>query len=286
MSDDDRFTFTATDGVVIAARHWPAHGETRQVLVLAHGMGEHAARYREPLAPLADDGVAIYAPDHRGHGATAPEGAHGDLGAGGFAAIVDDLAVLTRRAAAEHPDVPIVLFGHSMGSFAAQAFATRHGGLIDGLALSGSAALEILLQAMAGSGGGGGLEAFNAPFEPARTPFDWLSRDEREVDRYLADPWCGFSVDVAGQMSMAALAPQMADVAALPAGLPVYILSGLDDPLAAAIEPLIARYRAAGAAVATDLYPGGRHEMLNETNREEVVANLAAWLATVPRRAR
>ena len=286
MSDDDRFTFTATDGTTIAARHWPAQGETRRVLVVAHGMGEHSARYREPLAPLTRAGVAIYAPDHRGHGATAPEGTHGDLGPAGFATIVDDLAVLVRHAAAEHPDVPLVLLGHSMGSFAAQAFATRHGETIDGLVLSGSAALEVLAQAMAAEGGSGGLEAFNAPFEPARTPFDWLSRDEREVDRYLADPWCGFSVDAAGQMSMAALAPQMADVGALPAGLPVYIFSGLDDPLAAAIEPLIARYRAAGTTLTTELYPAGRHEMLNETNRDEVVANLARWLAAVPRRAR
>ncbi|NJR79228.1 alpha/beta hydrolase [Sphingomonas corticis] len=283
MSDDDRFTFTASDGSTIAARHWPADGETRRVLIVAHGMGEHGARYREPLAPLSRAGVTVYAPDHRGHGATAPDGTHGDFGPGGFAALVDDLAVLARRAAAEHPGVPMVLLGHSMGSFAAQAFATRHGDLIDGLALSGSAALEALLPRMAE---GGGLEAFNAAFEPARTPFDWLSRDEGAVDRYLADRWCGFSVDAAGQMSMAAMAPQMADVAALPAGLPVYILSGLDDPLAAAIEPLIARYRAAGAAVTTDLYPGGRHEMLNETNRDEVVANLARWLETVPRRAR
>lgn len=283
MSDeDDRFSFTAADGTTVAARHWPAVGATRIVLIVAHGMGEHAARYRTPLAPLAARGIAIYAPDHRGHGATAPDGTHGDFGPGGFASLVDDLATLTRRAAADHPAATLVLLGHSMGSFAAQAFATRHGALIDGLALSGSAALDALLPVMAQAGGG--LEAFNAPFEPARTPFDWLSRDEAAVDRYIADPWCGFSVNAAGQMSMAALAPQMADVAALPRALPVYIFSGLADPLAAAIEPLIARYRDAGAAVTTDLYPGARHELLNETNREEVVANLARWLEAVPRR--
>lgn len=281
MTDTGRFTFTATDGTTIAARHWPAQGDTRIVLIVAHGMGEHAGRYAAPLAPLAARGVAIYAPDHRGHGETAPAGTHGDFGAGGFGALVDDLAILTRRAAAEHPDAVVVLLGHSMGSFAAQAFAPVHAGLIDGLALSGSAAVELLPLTE-----GATLEAFNAPFEPARTPFDWLSRDEAEVDRYIADPLCGFSVDAAGLGSMVGLAPQMMDVGRLPKNLPVYIFSGLADPLAATIEPLIARYRDAGLTVTTDLYPGGRHEILNETNRAEVVERLAAWLETVQRRER
>jgi alpha-beta hydrolase superfamily lysophospholipase len=281
MTDTDRFTFTASDGTTIAARYWAAQGATRTVLIVAHGMGEHAARYREPLAPLTAQGVAIYAPDHRGHGATAPEGTHGDLGPGGFAALVDDLAVLTRLAAAKHPDAAVVLLGHSMGSFAAQAFAPIHAGLIDALALSGSAALEALAL-----DGPASLEAVNAPFEPGRTPFDWLSRDAAEVDKYIADPWCGFSVDAAGQASMIALAPQMMDAAALPKDLPVYIVSGLADPLAVAIEPLIARYRNAGLAVTTDLYPDARHEVFNEINRAEVVERFAAWLTTVKRRAR
>jgi alpha-beta hydrolase superfamily lysophospholipase len=281
MTDADRFTFSAADGTTIAARHWPAAGETRTVLIVAHGMGEHSGRYREPLAPLAARGIAIYAPDHRGHGATAPEGTHGDLGPGGFAALVDDLAVLTRHAAAEHPDAVVVLLGHSMGSFAAQAFAPIHADLIDGLALSGSAALEALALA-----GPASLEAFNAPFKPARTPFDWLSRDAGEVDRYIADPWCGFSVDAAGQASMIALAPQMTDATTLPKDLPVYMVSGLADPLAMAIEPLIARYREAGLVVTTDLYPDARHEVFNETNRAEVVERFAAWLGTVRRRTR
>lgn len=281
MTDPDRFSFAATDGTTIAARHWPSQGETRTVLIVAHGMGEHSGRYREPLAPLTAQGVAIYAPDHRGHGATAAEGTHGDFGPGGFAALVDDLAVLTRHAAAAHPDAPVVLLGHSMGSFAAQAFAPVHADLIDGLALSGSAALEALALA-----GPASLEAFNAGFEPARTPFDWLSRDAAEVDKYVADPWCGFSVDAAGQASMIALAPQMMDAAALPEDLPVYIVSGLADPLAVAIEPLIARYRDAGLAVTTDLYPEARHEVFNEINRAEVVERFGAWLATVKRRAR
>lgn len=281
MGNGDLFSFTATDGSTIRARHWAATGGTRVVLIVAHGMGEHSGRYAAPLAPLAARGVAIWAPDHRGHGATAPEGTHGDLGPGGFAGLVDDLAVLTRRAGAAHPGVPVVLLGHSMGSFAAQAFAPRHADLIDGLALSGSAALEALALA-----GPASLEAFNAAFEPARTPFDWLSRDAAEVDRYIADPWCGFSVDAAGQASMVALAPQMMDAGALPKDLPVYIVSGLADPLAVAIEPLIARYRDAGLAVTTDLYPDARHEVFNETNRAEVVERFAAWLATVERRRR
>lgn len=287
MADGLR-TLTASDGTTLALRHWPAAGATRRVLVVAHGMGEHSARYAAPLAPLTAAGTAIYASDHRGHGATAADGTHGDFGAGGFTAVVDDLATVLREAAAEHAGMPLVLLGHSMGSFAAQAFVLDHAELIDGLALSGSAALDVLAAATADAASeGNALEAYNAAFEPARTPFDWLSRDAAEVDRYIADPWCGFSVDVAARASMLALAPRLADAAALatiPRDLPIYVMSGLADPLAAALPPLLERYRAAGLNVREDLYPDARHELLNETNRDEVMTHLAAWLETVTHR--
>ncbi len=277
---EDGFWFDGRDGARLFAYRWLPSRPLRGVLQIGHGMGEHALRYREPLQPLIDAGIAIYANDHRGHGRTSPD-ALGDFGPGGFAALVDDMAVLTRRIRDEHPGKKRVLMGHSMGSFAAQIYILDHSELIDGYVLSGSAALD-KLQAPKG-----GLSAIGAGMAATRTPFDWLSRDEAEVDKYIADPLCGFTVDDAGRASMfAAAAPALdsARLARIRKDLPVYVFAGDKDPInadLAALLPLVERYRAQGLDVATDFYPGGRHEMLNEINRTEVVAKLQAWIERV-----
>ena len=176
-------------------------------------MGEHALRYLAPLKRLRDAGIAIYANDHRGHGQTAPtREALGDFGPGGFAAVVDDMARLSEIAKRENPGKKLILLGHSMGSFALQIYLLKHSGLIDGAVLSGSAALDLLPPP---DPNGAGLEAFNAPFEPARTKFDWLSRDPREVDKYIADPLCGFSANTASMMSLFAAAAPLFEPGAL-----------------------------------------------------------------------
>src|ERR1700754_3372005 len=140
---EDEFRFTGADGTSAFCYRWLPSKPVRGVLQVAHGMGEHALRYRAPLQPLLDAGIAIYANDHRGHGRTSP-GSPGDFGPGGFAALVDDMAVLARRIRAERPGKPLILMGHSMGSFAAQIFVAEHSELIDGYILSGSAAFEML----------------------------------------------------------------------------------------------------------------------------------------------
>jgi alpha-beta hydrolase superfamily lysophospholipase len=246
-------------------------------------MGEHALRYAEPLAPLQAAGIAIYANDHRGHGRTATT--LGDFGPGGFAGVVDDMAVLSRLARRENPGAKLVLMGHSMGSFALQIYLLQHSGLIDAAVLSGSAALDMLPPP---DPSGNALEAFNKPFEPARTPFDWLSRDAAEVDRYIADPLCGFSMNEASMMSLFVAAQPLFAPDALKAirpDLPLYLFAGDRDPLNAgltALMPLVQRYRDAGVRDVThDFYPGGRHEMLNETNRAQVVDNLRRFIARV-----
>jgi len=283
------FQFEGRDGTRIAAYRWPATGHVRGVLQIAHGMGEHARRYFAPLQKLREAGIAIYADDHRGHGRTAASAALGDFGPGGFAAVVDDMAALAEIARHEHPGKPLVLLGHSMGSFAAQIFALAHSGLIDGLVLSGSAALDLL--PVSNDPNISALEAFNAPFEPARTKFDWLSRDPHEVDAYVADPLCGFSVNAASMQSLfAAAAPLFAPGALkrIRPDLPIYIFSGDKDPVnggLAWLTPLVDRYREAGIKDVTyDFYRDGRHEMLNETNRAEVVAKLGTWIERVIKR--
>src|SRR5690606_20724958 len=145
---------------------------------------------------------AVYAIDHRGHGATAASTGPGDAGPRGWEGIIDDLRQRLDIARRSHRDAPVGLFGHSLGSCVAQLAARRHGGALAGLPLSGSAGsledhegtiafLQALVEQGAGSEPAPLFAAFNEPFEPARTPFDWLSRDEAEVDRYVADPWCG-----------------------------------------------------------------------------------------------
>ena len=278
---DDSFTFRGTDRTEIFTYRWLPAGPVRGVLQIAHGMGEHALRYRAPLQPLLDAGIAIYANDHRGHGRTSPESL-GVFGPGGFAALVDDMAVLSRIIRKENPGKKLILMGHSMGSFAAQIYVVEHSDLIDGFILSGSAALD-KLQAPRG-----GLSAIGESMAKPRTPFDWLSRDDREVDKYLADPLCGFTVTPDSLGSMLATGAPAVDPAKLKQireDLPFYIFAGNKDPINANLTklyPLIARYQDAGIRdINANFYPDGRHEMLNETNRAEVVTNLKTWIERV-----
>jgi alpha-beta hydrolase superfamily lysophospholipase len=248
-------------------------------------MGEHTLRYRSSLVSLVESGYDVYAIDHRGHGATAASATDlGDLGPGGFAAIVSDLAELARFAKKSSPNTPILLLGHSMGSMAAQVFLLRYPTLVQGVALSGSAAVDHLAKAMQDPLF---LTKLNSDFEPARTPFDWLSSSEAEVDRYIADPLCGFPLRPDSFASWFAFGPELADaqvLAQLPKQLPIYIFSGELDPLnhlIDALNPLIDRYKTAGLSVTVDIYRGRRHEILNEQNRAEVMRRLADWMEDV-----
>ncbi len=283
MSAEDTFTFDGSDGAKISTYRWLPSGPVRGVLQIAHGMGEHSLRYRKPLQPLLDAGIAIYSNDHRGHGRTAPSrAALGEFGPGGFTALVDDMARLSRIVLEENPGKRLILMGHSMGSFAAQIYVVDHSELIDGYILSGSAAFD-MLQAPRG-----GLSSIGEGMGKTRTPFDWLSRDEKQVDAYIADPLCGFTVTDASRNSMFAAGAAAFDPTALARirkDLPFYIFAGDKDPINADLTrllPLVERYRDAGIKnIATDFYAGGRHEMLNETNRDEVVANLKNWIERV-----
>lgn len=278
------FRFTGAEGASIAGFRWADEATTpRAVLQVAHGMGEHARRYQAPLAPLIASGWVVYADDHRGHGLTAPGAdALGDFGPEGAELIVEDLHELTSLARAEHPDLPIILLGHSLGSFFAQAYAFDHSGAIDGLVLSGTAAFGDR------RGPARRLDEVRVDGETPRTAFDWLSRDPAEVDAYIADPLCGFSRKPGSEESFARVSARLrdpAEIAKIRKDLPIYVFVGDKDPInddLKLLEPLVTRYRDAGLEDLTvKVYPGGRHEMLNETNRAEVVADLTAWLERV-----
>lgn len=283
-----QFRFTSKDGLSIACNCWQSRGPARGIVQVAHGMGEHSGRYSELVAVLQEAGIVVYANDHRGHGRTAASREHfGDFGMGGFDLLVHDMIGLTRIAKKEHPDKPFILFGHSMGSFAAQQYVLDHSDCVDGLVLSGSGILDGLRK-LAASAGDQKNNFLNARFEPGRTPFDWLTRDSRVVDSFMKDPLCFPTLQPASTESFLAASARLADpkeLSKIRPELPVYLLSGSEDPVGQQLEgvrTLIDRYKKAGVRnISHDFYQGGRHEMMNELNRGEVRTNILVWLSTV-----
>jgi alpha-beta hydrolase superfamily lysophospholipase len=289
--DEELFSFTAADGTTVHAYRWSPAAAPKAIVQIAHGMGEHAARYRRLAEALTTAGYVVYANDHRGHGRTAGSvERQGDLGPGGWPGLMSDMGELGALARREHPGLPLALVGHSMGSFALQGYLVDHSGDIDAAVLTGTSALDIVAAAIDPTQEAD-LSAFNAPFQPARTDFDWLSRDPDEVDKYVADSACGFGLKPAGVASMLEGLAPVADAAKLANirdDLPILVASGDADPLAAGgqlVELVASRYRDAGVRdVTVKLYPGARHEIFNETNRDEVTADLIAFLDRVTAR--
>jgi alpha-beta hydrolase superfamily lysophospholipase len=279
----ERFRLTSSDGLCIACARWDSRGPVRAVVQIAHGMGEHMGRYADTVAALVAAGLTVYANDHRGHGLSA-HAQLGELGRGGFELLVHDMARLSEIAREENPDLPLFLLGHDMGSFAAQRYVIDHSHEIDGLILSGSGALDGFARAARPETAGRNL--LNAAFEPARTPFDWLCRDQAIVDAFMADPLCFEDLHPDSLVSFLGVAPRLCDPVALRnirSDLPIYVFSGSEDPVGQqlrGLHRLIGRYRDAGLRdIAVDFYPGGRHEMLNETNRRQVQTCLLGWIS-------
>lgn len=288
-----RLSLKGTDGFSVAYLKWGAEGRPRGVVQIAHGLGEHAGRYGELAGRLVDDGFAVYANDHRGHGLTARSAREfGDFGPRGFDQLVEDMVSLRVIAKNDHPHVPYILLGHSMGSFAAQQFVLEHSHSIDGLALSGSGTLDALARLARTQAPATAMTLMNAAFEPARTPFDWLSRDAAEVDAFIADPLCFPSLRPKSLKSFLGAARRLSDPSEIHnvhQTLPIYIFSGTEDPVGQRLEgprALIERYRNAGlTSIEHDFYPGGRHEMLHERNRRDVIARLLSWITRMTDRA-
>jgi alpha-beta hydrolase superfamily lysophospholipase len=277
------FTFTGTGGVPVTAYRWDPDGSPTGILQITHGLGEHALRYGHVAARFTAEGMVVYAQDHRGHGATAASPADfGVIGADGWTALVADLGALSAHARGEHAGVALTLLSHSLGSFATQQYLIEHSGDADGVILTGTAAIDRLAPAL-DLDNPVGLEMFNAPFQPARTEFDWLSRDESVVDAYVADPRCGFDLDPDGMKAVFTGATHAATrTSEVRADLPLYLAVGEQDPVngdLALLRALEQRYREAGLTDLTVItYPGARHEILNETNRAEVMDAMIGWL--------
>ena len=192
----DHFEIAADDGAKLTVFAWSPLGSPRAVIQLAHGAAEHLLRYGRLANALNGAGYAVVGADHRGHGVNAGVHGKGAFGPGGFGQVIADIAAVTAAARLHFSGAPIVLLGHSLGSFAAQGYLRDHSTELAALVLSGTARLDLMFEdrTAAQARESGGLRSLNANFEPGRTPFDWLSRDEAEVDAYIADPMCGFDI--------------------------------------------------------------------------------------------
>jgi alpha-beta hydrolase superfamily lysophospholipase len=303
MNTDHTF-FTGSDGTPLFLHRWFPAEKPCAVIQIVHGMAEHAARYERLAQFLTDRGMAVYADDHRGHGLSVADGKSWGILADkdGFTKMVEDEKGITDRIRQEYPGIPVLLLGHSMGSFISRCYAAKYGGAIEGLILSGTgshrypelyvgltiAELQKLFQGkkhpskLLDKLAFGG---YNQKFAPNQTSFDWLSRDEKEVDLYLADPMCGniFPNGFYAEFFRALLyLKRQKSVDAIPTNLPVYVYSGDKDPVGSfgkGVTNVWKRYERHGIKnLEMQLFQGGRHEMLNETNREEVMQKLYDWI--------
>lgn len=284
-------TTSPADGLQLATCTWDdVDGSPRGVVQLVHGLAEHTSRYDRFARALNAAGYLVSGADTRGHGGSVsdavPLGSFGAPGAEGFFA---DTAAVGDQLARQHPGLPLFAFAHSLGSMCLQNVLVGGPVPYAGVVLSGTTTLDGLIEVVQGltadPDAGEGLAGFNAGFEP-RTGFEWLSRDTAEVDAYVADPLCGFATEDAVLGGILATAERTADPAALGgirSDLPLLLVSGDRDPVGgrggANVTALAERYRAAGLSdVQVRLYPGARHELVNETHRDEVTADVVAWL--------
>jgi alpha-beta hydrolase superfamily lysophospholipase len=297
------FTFRAPDGVEIYVYKWQPETPPKAAINIIHGMAETAARYERFAGSLTKCGYAVYAEDHRGHGKTITDSAHpGEAGVDALNRMLRDLHQLSGIMKEELPQVPLFLLGHSMGSFLAQGYIERWGSELKGAILSGDAGpadlMTVIGQGVAyleklrlGATGKSNLlnalsfGRFNKQFQPARTAFDWLSRDEKEVDKYIVDPFCGRIFPAAFFFDLFKFWRRIHkpdQLGRIPQDLPVYFFSGRKDPVGAntaGVKKLIQIYQKLGIAdLSFKFYEDGRHEMLNEINREIVSDDVIQWL--------
>jgi alpha-beta hydrolase superfamily lysophospholipase len=296
------FWLTANDHTRLYVNQWVPDIPPRAVVMLSHGMAEHGGRYARLAQALCAAGLGVYALDQRGHGRTAEAGTVGLYAeSDGWNKVVGDLASLNQHIGQQHPGLPIILLGHSMGSYISQAYLLHHSASLHGAILSGSnfqpvalyRAAQIIARIERARQGLRGRSAlidflsfgsFNKAFKPNRTAFDWLSRDPVEVDKYINDPLCGFRctnqlwIDLLGGLQQIS---KVSNLAQIDPGLPILVMGGDCDPVSEGkrLKNLAHALREAGCQhVQLTLYPQARHEVFNETNRDEVTADLLAWL--------
>ncbi|MGO1469659.1 MAG: alpha/beta hydrolase [Tissierella sp.] len=300
----EHFNFKTRKGVSINSYKWVPRGEIKAVVQISHGMNEHIKRYDEFGKFLSGKGYLVYGNDHLGHGRSLLQGEQ--LGyisdKDGFDDMVEEMRDLTNIIKEENKDLKLFVFAHSMGSFLAQRYIQLYGKDIDGLILSGTngepptginlgISLSNLIMKASGRRKKSKLinvlsfGSYNKKITPRRTIFDWISREEKEVDKYIEDPLCGnlFPVSFFHDLYVGMKDIQEKEnLENIPKNLPIYIFAGSEDPVGGygrGIINLNNTYKRLGIKnVDYKIYNGGRHEMLNEINKLEVMIDILNWL--------
>ncbi|MBE6910725.1 MAG: alpha/beta hydrolase [Ruminococcaceae bacterium] len=305
MANRKEFYFPSSDGKTsIHAVEWTPDGEARGVYQIAHGVAEYALRY-EPFAEfLADKGFVVVANDHIGHGQSVAEGAaplyFGEKD--GWMHVVDDMHALRNLTAQKYPGLPYFLMGHSMGSFLARTYLIRYPGTVRAAVIMGTGqqpgymvAGGKLAAAIFGRKSGFdkfdatvdnlAFGAYNKPFEPKRTNYDWLSVNTENVDAYIADPLCGGQATVGlfrDMLGGIGFISKASNLAQMDMSTPVLFISGAMDPvgdLGKGTTKAYESFKKAGVKdVTLKLYPNLRHEILNEKEKDQVRADILAWV--------
>lgn len=291
---------TAQDGREIKLFAWLPEQEIKYALVLSHGMAEHIQRYEHFALACNEVGIAVYGANHRGNGDDAEKLGH-YADSDGWNKVISDLDLIVDDVS-KRQQVPLILMGHSMGSFIAQQYTVLHGSKLSGLILSGSNYQKPFLYTVAkllasieklriGASTPSlfldkiSFGSFNNKLKPVRTAFDWLSSSDVEVDKYINDKYCGFPstpqlwLDLLSGLHAIS---QDKEIARIPNDLPIYIFSGDKDPVGQQGKGVLALkehiMRNGCKNVSHHLYPEGRHEMLNEKNAQTVYTDVTNWI--------
>ncbi|NMP38495.1 MAG: alpha/beta hydrolase [Clostridiales bacterium] len=278
-------------------------GSIKAIVQIAHGMAEYSDRYSDFAAFLAGNGFAVFLNDHLGHGKSVSSqeelGFFGEKD--GWRNFILDAHQLTDIARKELPDKPVIFFGHSMGSFVARSYVKDYGNELAGAVFCGTSGANpgasigaFLARSIAKRNGTHfrsefinslAFGSYNKKIKPERTPFDWLTREDEIVDKYVADPLCGFLFTASGYNDMFTLLDSVSKkswYASVPYVLPILIISGACDPVGnygKGVTEVYKTLRSTGHGnTKLKLYENCRHEILNETNRNEVYADVADWI--------
>lgn len=305
MVKKEEFTFDSRDGATkIHAVRWVPEGKVVCILQIIHGMAEYVERYEQLAQYLGEKGILVTGDDHLGHGkSVGEEGAYGYFCEQDPATVVvRDVHRLKKITQEEYPGIPYVILGHSMGSFILRNYLFRYGTGIQGAIICGTGSQPKvlvkfckLITAVQGAFLGQkhiakmidklAFGSYNDRIPDARTPFDWLCTDESVVDAYMKDKLCGFTFTVNGFRTLFTLLDRLnqeENLLAMPGALPVHFIAGDMDPVGnygAGVRKACEDFRRAGMSrVSIKLYPGGRHELLNEKNRQQVYEDIYPWI--------